>query len=108
MVVHVWKNEPQLLRDVAMNPKEDPSILKLFKPSGGDAERAEIFSLLVKDSQLSQVMHSIKSKIVMHNCWNVQEQLFGQVVKELSILSKDVVGVKGNLYSVVLLFFLVN
>jgi hypothetical protein len=109
MVVHVWKNESQLLRDVAMNPKEDPSILELFRPSGGDENRAGIFSLLVKeDSQLTQVMHSIKRKIVMHNCWNVHEQLFGEVVKELSILSRDVVGGKGNKRSVVLLFFYVN
>jgi hypothetical protein len=105
MLVHVWKNESQLLRDVAMNPKEDPSILKLFRPSGGDENRAGIFSLLVKDSQLSQVMHLIKRKIVMLNCWNVQEQLFSEVVKELSILSEDVVGGKGNLCLVVLLFF---
>jgi hypothetical protein len=82
MVVHVWENEPQLLRDVAMNPKEDPSVLELFRPSGDDANRTGIFSLLAKDSQLSQVMHLIKRKIVMHNCWNVQEQLFGEVVKE--------------------------
>jgi hypothetical protein len=96
MLVHVWKNESQLLRDVAMNPKEDPSILELFRPSGGDANRKGIFSLLAEDPQLSEVMHLIKSKIVMLNCWNVQEQLFGEVVKELSISSRDVVGGKGN------------
>jgi hypothetical protein len=92
----VWRKNPKLLRDVALTPKKEPNILDLFKAPGRDADRAVIFSLLVQDPQLSQVMNASKSLVVRYTCWNVHKQLFSKVIETLPISAKDVGSAKGN------------
>lgn len=90
MAVHVWEQEPQLLQIVARM-----HFMDLFRATGGDTERAGIFSLLVQDPQLTQFMMDSKRDIMQHVCWNVQERLFSKITDVLSVTGKDTNGAAG-------------
>jgi hypothetical protein len=96
LAVHVWKRHHKLVIQVAMTPTEQPRILDLFMGSDHDAERADMLSLLVRDSKLAQVIKKAKNQVVRSSCWNVHEKLFTKIVGTFGISDKDIDGGKGT------------
>jgi hypothetical protein len=90
MAAYVWKKDSQLFREIALTGPKEPRIFDLFKAPGCDAERADIFSLLVRDPQLAHVLNAAKSLVVRYTCWRDHEQLLCNLLEQLSETAKDI------------------